>query len=162
MVTAPARESGESIMRSRSNATAFRPLLPALSSLRLHGCFLFAIAASLAVYPANSQTLPSAGTLRMEKVYEDTPLNQPPDANLRMKQNQKHFRQQDFDVANAARQRQITDETAKLLILARDFKSRMDKLGSEPLPPELIREAEVIEILARDVQTKVILIVGAG
>jgi hypothetical protein len=96
----------------------------------------------------------------MEKVYEATPLNQYPDANARMKQNQSHFRQQDFDVLNAARQRQIADESAKLLILARDFKNRMDKLGGENLPPELIREAGVIEILARDVQTKVTLIIG--
>jgi hypothetical protein len=145
-------------------ATASHPALLVLPSLHLPGCFLCAIVAATltAVHPTLSQSIPAGGTLRMEKVYEDTPLNQPPDANLRMKQNQKHFRQQDFDVANAARQRQITDETAKLLILARDFKSRMDKLGGEPLPPELIREAEVIEILARDVQTKVILIVGAG
>ena len=149
-------------MRSRFDPAPSRPLLQSFPIFGLRGGALIAIAAVLAAHPAHAQTLPSAGTLRMERVYEETPINQPPDANIRMKENQKHFRQQDFDVANAARHRQITDETAKLLLLARDFKSRMDKLGGETLPPDLIREAEVIEILARDVQAKVILIVGAG
>jgi hypothetical protein len=60
------------------------------------------------------------------------------------------------------RQSQIVEETVKLLILARDLKSQMDKVGDQPLPAMLLREAEVIEILARDVQAKMTLTIGPG
>jgi len=152
-------------MRSpQDEATASRPVLLGLPFAHLAGCFLGILVGSVlaAGHAALCQTIAAGGALRMEKVDEPTPLNQPLDANLRIKQNQKRFSQQDFDVVNTARQHQISDETAKLLLLALDFKARMDKLGSQPLPRELMREAEVIEILAHDVQTKVTLIVGAG
>ena len=72
------------------------------------------------------------------------------------------FRLPRREALNALRQRQIAEETVKLLILARDLKSQMDKLGEQPMPALLLREAEVIEILARDVQAKMTLTVGPG
>ena len=91
-----------------------------------------------------------------------TAINQPPDANAQLIARQHRKGLQNFDVANALRQRQIAEETVKLLILARDLKSQMDKLGEQPMPALLLREAEVIEILARDVQAKMTLTVGPG
>jgi hypothetical protein len=123
---------------------------------------LVALAVACVVPSAQAQSTPPGGALRMEKVYEATPLNQYPDANLRMKQNQSRLRRQNFDVVNAERQHQIADETAKLLLLARDLKARMEKIGDKPLSPEVLREAEIIEVLARDVEAKVTLVVGAG
>jgi len=79
-----------------------------------------------------------------------------------MLMNQVHQKRQNFDAANALREKQINDETAKLLILAKDLKSQMDKLGDRPLPDRLLREAEVIELLAHDVQTKMTLTVSGG
>ena len=38
----------------------------------------------------------------------------------------------------------------------------MDLLGDKPLPNRLVREAQVIELLAHDVQTKMTLSVGGG
>lgn len=137
------------------------PSHPLHQDLRLHCGLLLVVGFVIAANPPQAHTQ-SPGSLRMEKVYAPTPLNQYPDANLRMKQNQSHSRQQNFDMANAARQHQIADETEKLLLLARDLKSRMDKIGDKPLSPELLREAEVIEVLARDVEAKVTLVVGAG
>ena len=71
-------------------------------------------------------------------------------------------KKQNFDAANALRTQQIADETTKLLILAKDMKSQIDKLGDQPLPDKVIREAEVIEILAHDVQAKMTLTVGGS
>jgi hypothetical protein len=71
-------------------------------------------------------------------------------------------KKQNFDAANALRTQQIADEATKLLILAKDMKSQMDKLGDQPLPDKVIREAEVIEILAHDVQAKMTLTVGGS
>jgi hypothetical protein len=85
-----------------------------------------------------------------------------PDANDKMLMNQAHQRSENFDAANALRERQINDESLKLLILARDLKAQMDKLGDKPVPNRLLREAEVIELLAHDVQTKMTLTVKGG
>jgi hypothetical protein len=88
--------------------------------------------------------------------------NHLPDINEQMKLNQQTAKKQNFDAANAERKRQIDDETAKLLILAKDLKTKVDNLGGEPLPPVLVREADVIEILANDVKVKMKMIVGGG
>jgi len=64
--------------------------------------------------------------------------------------------------ANALRTKEIADDTIKLLILIRDLKAKLDKLGDAPLTPQLIREAEVIAILAHCVQKKMKLTVGSG
>jgi hypothetical protein len=88
--------------------------------------------------------------------------NHLPDANDKMLMNQAHQKKQNFDVANALREKQINDESVKLLILAKDLKAQMDKLGDNPVPNKLLREAEVIELLAHDVQTKMTLTVSGG
>jgi hypothetical protein len=88
--------------------------------------------------------------------------NRPPDKNEQMKMNQAQQKKENFDAANALREKQIDDETVKLLILAKDLKLQMDKLGDNPLPNKLVREAEVIELLAHDVQTKMTLTVKGG
>ncbi len=88
--------------------------------------------------------------------------NRPPDANDRMVMQQEHQKAEDFERVNAARLRQINDESNKLLILARDLKAKVDLAGTKPLPPELIKEAEVIELLAHDVQQKMKVTVGGG
>jgi hypothetical protein len=88
--------------------------------------------------------------------------NRLPDINDQMVMKQQLSKKQNFDAANALRTQQIADETTKLLILAKDMKSQIDKLGDQPLPDKVIREAEVIEILAHDVQAKMTLTVGGG
>ncbi len=79
-----------------------------------------------------------------------------------MKLHQQNSKKQDFDAANAERKRQLDDESAKLLILARDLKLQMDNIGTDPLPARVLREAEVIEILARDVKEKMKMTVGGS
>jgi hypothetical protein len=88
--------------------------------------------------------------------------NHLPDVNDQLKLHQQNAKKQDFDAANAERKRQLDDESAKLLILARDLKTQMDNIGTDPLPPRVLREAEVIEILARDVKEKMKMTVGGS
>lgn len=88
--------------------------------------------------------------------------NRVPDANDRMVMREAHQLVRDFDAVNASRQKQIDDDTTKLLILANDLKRQMDRLGGKPPSDRLVREAEVIELLAHDVQTKMTLMVGGG
>lgn len=87
--------------------------------------------------------------------------NRPPDANEQMLMRQRNQRRQNFDAANALRLRQIDDDTRKLLILAADLKRKLDAVGDSPVPPQLAREAEVVELLARDVQTRMKMTIGS-
>lgn len=153
-------------MRHRSNAGASERIGGARISrllFTLRCCVASVCFAALSAHAgiAQGSTTPG-GALRTDKVDVPSPINQPPDANTQMKSHEHSARQQKFDFANALRQRRIADETLKLLILARDLKSQMDKVGDHPVPASLMREAEVIEILAHDVQAKMTLIVGAG
>ena len=100
--------------------------------------------------------------LRTDKVDIPTAVNQPPDANVLMKARERQLKLRNFDKANAVRIKQIADEAGKLLILARDLNRQMENVGEQSLPPALIREIEVIQILAHDVQSKMTLTVGAS
>ena len=74
---------------------------------------------------------------------------------------EKNERKKNYEAANVERKRVIDDETNKLLILARDLKMKTDNLGSAPLTRTMVREAEVIELLANDVKKKMNLTVSA-
>ena len=129
--------------------------LPSMAFLGL--ALAVPLAVSIAVIPAPAQNSISAPPRRTTLLMPEA--NRLPDANDRMKLNSARQQKENFDTANALRQKQIDDETVKLLILAKDLKEQMDKLGDQPLPPKLVREAEVIELLAHDVQTKMTLTV---
>ena len=73
---------------------------------------------------------------------------------------EKNERKKNYEAANVERKRVIDDETNKLLILARDLKMKTDNLGSAPLTATMVREAEVIELLASDVKEKMKLTVN--
>lgn len=115
------------------------------------------MALSLSAIPARAQNSISAPPRPHTVLLPEA--NHLPDVNDRMKMNNARQQKENFDAANALRQKEIDDETVKLLILAKDLKEQMDKLGDHPLPPMLMREAEVIEFLAHDVQTKMTLTV---
>jgi hypothetical protein len=74
---------------------------------------------------------------------------------------EKNTRKKNYEAANVERKRVIDDETNKLLILARDLKLKTDNLGGGPLTPTMVREAEVIELLANDVKEKMKLTINA-
>ena len=66
----------------------------------------------------------------------------------------------DYSVANAKRKLYIDDETNKMLILARDLKAKVDGLGSARPSAVMLREAAVIEFLAKDIKEKMKLTVN--
>jgi hypothetical protein len=86
--------------------------------------------------------------------------NRLPDVNDQMVMRQSLQSRENFDAANELRHKQISDDSTKLLILARDLKAKMDALEGKPVPEQLQREAEVIELLAHDVQTRMVLTVN--
>lgn len=86
--------------------------------------------------------------------------NRPPDKNEQMRMQQKKLVRRNFDAVNALRAKQIADESAKLLILANDLRAQIENLGKGAMTKRMMREAEVIELLAHDVQTKMTMTVG--
>lgn len=98
--------------------------------------------------------------LRTDRIDLPTPINQPPDLNAQIRSRHMPANRQNMDAANALRQKQISDEALKVLILARDFRAKVARLGSDPMPAALIREAEIIENFAHDVQQKMVLAPG--
>ena len=87
--------------------------------------------------------------------------NRPPDKNDQLLMNQNGQGAHNFDAANALRRKQIGEDSVKLLLLADDLKRKVDALGNQPIPLELLREAAVIELLARDVHTRMTVMVGS-
>jgi hypothetical protein len=89
-------------------------------------------------------------------------INRLPDANdqARMRQNQKT--QADFAAANAVRQKQVADDSAKLLKLANDLKSEVDKAGANTLSLNALRKADAIEKLAHNIKLRMTVTVGAS
>ena len=122
------------------------------------GCIALVLLGARSTFGQNDST----AKLRTDLTDLPTPINQPPDPVSQTRHRQNQIARQNFDAANALRQRQIADETVKLLILARDLKLQIDKLGNDPLPDKLMREVEVIEAFARDVHKKMTLTVGPG
>lgn len=128
--------------------------------LGLRECGAALLLVCAATMAGNGQNSPSAPS-RPKITLLSPEANRPPDANAQMTMRQKDEKNQNFDQLNAERIKQIDDDATKLLILTKDLNQKMSKLGKEPMPPNLVREAEVIEILAHDVEAKMTLTVGA-
>ncbi len=83
-----------------------------------------------------------------------------PDANEQNEINQQKTQKENFEAANAARKKLITEESALLLKLATDLKTEVDKTNQDTLSLTVIRRADAIEKLAHDVKEKMRLTVG--
>ncbi|HUH61522.1 MAG TPA: hypothetical protein VLZ50_00940 [Terracidiphilus sp.] len=86
--------------------------------------------------------------------------NRLPDANEQMIMHEQQEQKQDFESANAVRRKLLTDESAKLLQLAAQLKTEMDKTDKDTLSIGVIRKAEQIEKLAKDVKAQMKLTIG--
>jgi hypothetical protein len=89
-------------------------------------------------------------------------LNRIPDANQQNDINGQQAQKQSFEAANAERKKQIAEDSAKLLKLATDLKTEVDKTNKDTLSLNVIRKADEIEKLAHDVKEKMKLTVGAS
>jgi hypothetical protein len=123
-------------------------------------CVAAAPLVSFGVLENRAQNPPGGGTLRTDRIDQPTPINQPPDVNSQLRVRAKRTRQQNFDAANTVRIRQIVADTGNLLILVENLQAQIEKTGGGPLPEQLLREVEAIEMLAHDVQAKMTLTVG--
>jgi len=92
----------------------------------------------------------------------DSQSNPLPDANQQMLMRQQQARKQSFEAVNAERKKIIADESTMLLKLATDLKTEVDKTDKDTLSLSVIRKAEVIEKLARDVKEKMKLTAGTN
>ena len=102
------------------------------------------------------------GALRLGIAELPTPLNVAPDANTQMLLHQRRSNDLRFEALNALRHRQLAEEAAKILILASDVQAQLTP-GSGHLPSvRTVREADVIEMLARDVHARMMLTVADG
>jgi hypothetical protein len=89
-------------------------------------------------------------------------ITRAPDANQQNDINQQKTQQQNFEAINAERKKQIGDDSARLLKLAVDLKTEVDKTTKDTLSISVIRKADAIEKLAHDVKEKMKLSVGGN
>jgi hypothetical protein len=97
-----------------------------------------------------------------DKPYLLPEANRLPDANDQMKMRNQDAKQQSFDAANTERKKQISDDSTKLLTLAMALKAEVDKTNKDMLSLNVIRKADEIEKLARNVKEKMKLTVGGS
>jgi hypothetical protein len=69
---------------------------------------------------------------------------------------------QSFDALNTDRKKQIADESARLLKLATELKSEVDKTTKDTLSLTVVRKADEIEKLAHNVKEKMRLAAGTN
>jgi len=79
-----------------------------------------------------------------------------------MAMREKQAKKLNFDAANLERKRQLTEDSALLLKLAGELKLEIEKTPKDTLSLSMIRKTEDIERLARSVQQKMKLTVGAA
>ncbi len=101
------------------------------------------------------QPQPSHTVLRPE-------ANRLPDANGVMAMREQQTKKRNFDVANAERKRQLNEDSALLLKLARELNVEIEKTSRDTLTVSEIRKIDDIERLAHNVEQKMKLIVGAN
>ena len=88
--------------------------------------------------------------------------NRVPDANGVMEMREKAAKKRNFDLANAERKRQMNEDSALLLKLAKELNVEIEKASKETLSVSEIRKIDDIERLAHNVEQKMKLIVGAN
>jgi hypothetical protein len=81
-------------------------------------------------------------------------LNRLPDQNDVSRMRQQQTRELDFAAANALRQKQVAEDSAKLLRLATELKAELDKGGKDTRSASALRKADAIEKLARNIKQK--------
>jgi type VI protein secretion system component VasF len=94
--------------------------------------------------------------------YQREAVTLPPDANAQMRLRERQARRQSFEAMNTERMRQLGDDTSRLLALATELKTAVDKASNDSLSVDVIRKVESIEKLANGVKEKMKLTVGAS
>ena len=146
-------------MQFRSNHAGL-----AVFSYRTQRCAMIATLAIPLAAMAQTAPPPPEG-LRMDKVDQPTPINQPPCANVQLEKREEQavLRQERFKgfaAANLERRKQISEDTARMMKLATELKDELAQAADDSLTPGLISKLAEIEKLARGVKEKMKLIAG--
>jgi hypothetical protein len=147
------------VCQSEPNCAAVSDISPMHRQGRILVCF--AILAALASVIGLGQQ-PRESNMPQTLPGVNSQSNNLPDANQQMLMRQQQAKKQSFEVVNADRKKIIADESALLLKLATDLKTEVDKTSQDTLSLSVIRKAEVIEKLARDVKEKMKQTVGTN
>ena len=148
-------------MLLRINPNRKNPLEPANPASDTGKWFRRGFAACIVVFAALGATY----ELRSQQPIKWSgapPQANPPDANQQMAMRDQNEKKANFDAANLERKRQIADDSAKLLKLASDLKSEVDKTSKDTLSLGVIRKADEIEKLAHNVKEKMKLTMGGN
>lgn len=124
-----------------------------------------AASAVLATFAATYAQAPSSqnpGVPTYDKPLLMPQANRMPDKNDQMALHEQQGKKANFEAANLERKRQIADDSAKLLKLASDLKTEVDKTSKDTLSLGVIRKAEEIERLAHAVKEKMKLTMGGN
>jgi hypothetical protein len=106
--------------------------------------------------------IPVVGNALLQQNPRNVPefLNRLPDLNDQEAMREQQRSQQNLEAANAARKKQINEDSAQLLKLATDLKAEVDKTSKDTLSLSVIHKADAIEKLARNVKEKMKLTIG--
>ena len=120
-------------------------------------CACLAVIAAISVAAQTTQSNPTINPSHPVLLPE---ANRPLDANQQMEMRDKQAKDQNYSTANAERRKQIGDDSARLLKLATELKTEVDKTTKDTLSLDVIRKADDIEKLAHSVKEKMKLTVG--
>ena len=109
---------------------------------------------------SGQQPLPPPGS--PDRPSTNSVANRLPDANDQMKMREQQVQKQNVDASNTEHKRQVAADSANLLKLATELKAEVDKTNKDMLSITVIRKADAIEKLARQVKDKMKLTVGAN
>ena len=83
-------------------------------------------------------------------------INRLPDENDQARMRQaKQAQGKDYEALNAYLQKKVSDDSAKLLRMASDLKTEVDKSGKDTLSLNVLRKAGEIEKLAKTIKSEV-------
>jgi hypothetical protein len=129
---------------------------------RLFCTGLAACSVLLGAFAATYAQNQSSGTPSYDKPILLPQANRLPDANDQMAMHEQQGKKANFAAANVERKRQIADDSARLLKLASDLKTEVDKTSKDTLSLGVIRKAEEIEKLAHSVKEKMKLTINGN
>ena len=132
-----------------------------MHSLKWIGCATTLSLAIFTIGEAQAQQEPSS-TVNREVPWLPQDAIRLPDKNAQLEMQQEKSKNQSFELANAERKKQISEDAAHLLQLATELKAEVDKTNKETLSLDVIRKADAIERLAKGVKEKMKLTAGAS
>ena len=138
-------------MRKFSLSLIVTPAAPAVRLIR-SAAFLAAMTAVPLTAGVSSAQQGSTPQIPMPDASSSSPrsgLNNRSDDPMTQQANEKRIKE-----LNVLRQKQITTDAAKLLLLATELKTNLDKGGEEASSFDMMHKAEQIEKLARSVRTR--------